>query len=224
MGVFTVKETGTVYQSDGKSALPQGNRVIAIRRVSSIVLFLMTVSLMLGSFARNEIWFDDVRLWEDTVRKNPAKVRPVIEMGKAYHGVARDYDKALSYYQSALAMDPVYTENVYNNIAVLYFDRGQYDLAIRSFTVLLSIQADDYRTYFYRGNAYFKKGDYVRAIQDYNAALKLNRQNPTVFLHRGASYFNTSQFALAHIDYLQACRMGTEEGCLRLKDIPDSRR
>jgi hypothetical protein len=47
-----------------------------------IVLFSVVILLLAAaSFARNGIYHEDLRLWQDVVEKSPAKARPRYQLG-----------------------------------------------------------------------------------------------------------------------------------------------
>jgi tetratricopeptide (TPR) repeat protein len=70
----------------------------AVAVVPVLLLVPMTV-------ARNEVWKDDLLLWQDSARKSPAKARPHYNLGVALVSQSR-YGEAEMEFRRALEMDP----------------------------------------------------------------------------------------------------------------------
>jgi len=51
-------------------------------------------------------------------------------------------------------------------------DRKQFDLALKEYTKLISLDINNFQYYFDRGEIYFEKGDFVKAIGEYNIAIE----------------------------------------------------
>jgi tetratricopeptide (TPR) repeat protein len=60
----------------------------------------------------------------------------------------------------------------YNNRAIAYFDKGEYEKAIEDCTRAIQLTPNHYLAYFNRGCAYSKKGDYAKAASDFKQYLK----------------------------------------------------
>lgn len=53
-------------------------------RAVVILTLLVVVALGVTTFARNQVWQDEVRFWEDSLRNSPDKARPHINLAAAY--------------------------------------------------------------------------------------------------------------------------------------------
>lgn len=94
----------------------------------SISIFI-SVSFCLLTIQRNEIWASEVSLWSDTLKKSPHKIRPMINLGRAYTTIG-NFDLAVDYYEKAMALNPnIFATNF--NLGNLYLDRGREKDAIR---------------------------------------------------------------------------------------------
>lgn len=77
------------------------------RQVATLALGALFVVLAAFTWSRNLDYRSEVALWEDTVRKSPAKARAHNNLGEAYR-LAGSPDMARASFQRALALDPGY--------------------------------------------------------------------------------------------------------------------
>lgn len=106
----------------------------------ALILALIVVIGALGTAAynRNEVWRDEVSLWEDVVRKSPNKARGHNNLGTAYR-LQGSLDKAIEQYLVTLQLKPDYAE-VHVNLGLMYLERGQKDRARAAFEEALRIK------------------------------------------------------------------------------------
>lgn len=76
-------------------------------RVATCALGALLAVLAAFTWSRNLDYRSEVALWEDTVRKSPAKARAHNNLGEAYR-LAGSADMARASFQRALALDPGY--------------------------------------------------------------------------------------------------------------------
>lgn len=101
--------------------------------------------------------------------------RAVVYYRRAHKYVAaRDYDRAIAYYDTAIAAfsRPLASE-VFTDRGEAYFLKGMYERAVADFDTALTIFGDDERTLADRGTAFRRLRRYGEAISDYTAALAL---------------------------------------------------
>jgi len=123
-----------------------GNRAGYAGKALLYAMVLVVMTLSTATYARNDIWREEVRLWEDVVRKSPNKARPHYNLGLAYekkyrYDEAINYGEAISEYQAAIKLNPNYAD-ARNNLAVEYMGLGRNDEAIKELTFLLMIDPD----------------------------------------------------------------------------------
>ena len=115
----------------------------------TVVLFSILMVLSVLTYHRNQVWGNEITLWQDVVKKSPQKPRG------------------------------------YLNLAGIYLKEKKYDLAIKTFTQLLSITPDNTEGYSGRGLAYQNMGKSLFALQDFNQAILLDNKNAIAYLNRG---------------------------------------
>jgi Flp pilus assembly protein TadD len=109
---------------------------------AAVVPALCATVLVLGvaTFARNHVWGDEIRLWEDAAHKGPSKVRPRMELGALYSAQGR-FDDALRELQTVLRLQPSYPE-AYNSLGVILRRQGRLDEAMSSYLAALALRPD----------------------------------------------------------------------------------
>jgi protein O-mannosyl-transferase len=92
-------------------------RLLGIK-LTIVIAGIMVASLALATFQRNHVWGDDVRLWQDVVRKSPAKARPYNNLGVALTEAGR-YREAIEILAVAIEVKPSHP-HAYNNLGRAY--------------------------------------------------------------------------------------------------------
>lgn len=90
---------------------------------------------------------------------------------------------------------------LYNERAIMYGEKGEYDLAISEFDKALEIDPLAAETYNNRGITYSKKGQYDLAISDFTKALGIKPDMAKAHYNRGLTYAEKGQYALALQDF-----------------------
>ncbi len=152
------------------------------------------------TYARNEVWQDNIRLWEDTVKKSPAKARPYYNLGKAFEDKGL-YDKALEQFNIALRLKPDYGTSYYH-VGNAYFYKGFIDKAIEQYQIALKLMPDNVNLHYNLGNAYLQKGLFDKAIEEYSIAIKIKPEYAGAYNNMGNAYLQKGLLDKA-IEYYQ---------------------
>ncbi len=76
---------------------------------------------------------------------------------------------------------------------------------IEDYDMAISLEPNNAKTYYNRGNAYYGKGQYDRAIVDFNKAISLDSNNAFAYYNnRGYAYYGKGQYDRAIADYNMA--------------------
>jgi Tfp pilus assembly protein PilF len=114
-------------------------------------------------------------------------------------------DEAIRHYQMSLAIAPGLQKVV--NLARLFFEKGNWDKAIRYYREALRVNSDDADIHFYLGRAFVEKGDWTDAAESLRQAVLLRENSVT--------YRCALAFALASAGKEEAAREQYQEA-LRL--------
>jgi tetratricopeptide (TPR) repeat protein len=82
-------------------------------KVAAVVAVLIVLVLAAGTYQRNAVWRDGVRMWEDVVRKSPGKVRAYNNLGASLNDGGRPFE-AIRVLDQAIRLKPDHPEAHYN--------------------------------------------------------------------------------------------------------------
>jgi tetratricopeptide (TPR) repeat protein len=93
-----------------------------------------------------------------------------------------------------------YVEAYYNR-GWAYFNKGQYDLAIKNYNKAIELNPKFPEAYNNRGNVYLNKGQIDQAIKDFNMAIEIEPTIWNAYYNRGTAYVRKGQYDLAIKDF-----------------------
>jgi tetratricopeptide (TPR) repeat protein len=143
---------------------------------------LLIICLGAGTYIRNLAWATEFSLWRDAMNKAPHSARPLTNLAwlMAYGPNARAslYDEALRLYEKALYLQKPRESAepaIMNNMAGIYFKKGQHRKAIDLLTRALAI-APDYTKGRYRlANILIATGRWDAASEHIDYLLAVNK-------------------------------------------------
>ena len=216
IGVFIAFSTFIfVIKKKLKTSIPAGAVAIMLCLAAGVVAFAV------ATYARNNLWKNEISLWKDVVRKSPAKPRPYNRLGIAYYknGFLED---AIREYQTAIRIQPDYFD-AHNNLGVVYlklgrvqegtrelkaaYAKGHYDLglaylrkgqleeALREFQTTVDGLPEHIDAHVKLGLIYGEKGRFGQAVQEFQRAIKLNPGLAEPFY-----YLGKARIELGHLD------------------------
>ncbi len=156
------------------------------------VLIFMISSFAMMTVKRNLVWQNEVTLWEDTRKKSPRIVRPLINLGRA-HGEAGETRKAIYFYEKSLAMAPaVFAPNY--NLGDLYLAGGRVEEALQLFHRAQKLSPDIPEVYGKLGEIYLGRKQFELALGYFKKAVELNPKYPAVLRNLGIlNYFHLNR-------------------------------
>ena len=78
-------------------------------------------------------------------------------------------------------------QQAYSSRATAWWDKKDYDRAIKDYDVALQLNPQDAGTFNNRGNAWKAKKDFVRAIKDYDRAIQINPNFGVAYHNRSSA-------------------------------------
>ena len=156
---------------------------------SCLFIFIIFVVLLLSfdTYQRNGMWWDDVILWKDVIRKSPGNARGYNGLGLIYSDRGQ-LDEAIKEYLSALTLQFNYP-NAHNNLGIAYAKQRRLNKAINEFMIALRLNPDYPEVHNNLGITYAKQGRLNEAIHEYMTALKIAPQDAEVHYNLGLAYW-----------------------------------
>ena len=143
------------------------------------------------TYTRNEVWKDELTLWNDVVEKSPKKARAYNNRGLAYFQ-NKDYNPALADFLKALELNPKY-HHTYKNLGILYFKVRQHEKAIELYNKFIELFPFDSEIYLNRGHCHLELGNYLQAIKDYTKYISTTPNFFYGYYLRGKSYYRNGE-------------------------------
>ncbi len=160
-----------------------------VKRRSCIVcvlLFALTANGLL-TLKRNTVWANELDLWQDALKKSPGKVRPLVNLGRAYT-IAGDTERAIDYYERSLELNPNYFQTNYN-VGVLYYEKGQIDKAFDHFQYAAVIDPTVPDVHGRLGDIYMQRKIWDKADAHLRQAVELNPYYSAAFRSLGLLHY-----------------------------------
>lgn len=161
----------------------------AFKAVFASALVLMVASLFTATYARNNIWRDELTLWNDVVKKSYGLPAGHINLGVAYASKGM-IDEATKHYLIALKMEPNNAE-AHNNLGNAYAAEGLTDKAIEHYLIALKLEPNNAEAHNNLAVAYNSKGLFGGAIDHYKAAISLRPDLTEARLNLGVAYLDS---------------------------------
>lgn len=160
--------------------------LLSDRRLVPFYMALL-IFFTINTVHRNNAWFSEITLWQDTVKKSPGKPRPFINYARALHLVGK-IDPAIENYKKAIELDPYYFEP-HHNLAEAYVLSGKCREAIKEFEYALILVPELVESMIGLGRCYKETGNYDIAINYFRKALQVRPSSDAAFLELGLLYY-----------------------------------
>jgi len=154
-----------------------------------VILFFYQIILLFGvlSIERNKIWKNELSLWQDSHKKSPDKVRPLINLARA-HSIEGKHEDAIRYYEESLLKAPLVFVSNYN-LGELYFKNKRMEDAIIRFKLALQLKPNIPETYAKLGEIYLKQKKWDLADLYFKKCIEIESRFPEVFKNLGILHF-----------------------------------
>jgi Flp pilus assembly protein TadD len=148
-----------------------GRTAPAAARLVVPALSALVLALGAATYARNDLWTDEVRLWQDAAAKSPLKVRPHLELG-ALHAARGRLADASREIETAIALAPGSAE-AHNSLGVIRKREGRLAEAMESYLTALRLQPDFAEARANVGLLHAAQGRLEDAVGDFEEAVRM---------------------------------------------------
>lgn len=165
--IFSISLWHSILQINKQQAMS----LIRIGPTKTVFLTILVIVYIILSINRNQLWHNEIRIWEDAITKSPLKLRTNFNLARAYHKLG-NLKKAEKLYTQTLHLFPTIPD-IYNNLGNIYNDLGQIDKAIELYIYGLE-KGETAELHFNLAVALEKKGEISAALNHYRRVLILN--------------------------------------------------
>ena len=162
------------------------------------LLILTILTFSVSAYARNDLWRDDIRLWEDTVKKSPDKVRPHYSLALAYFNQNR-LDDTIRELKIVLGKQDLAL--AHHDLGLSYFKQGRYALAISEYKKAIIKNPDFVEAHADLGVTYAITGMHSDALQELQAAAVLRPTDNGIHKNLGLVYEELDNIDAAALEY-----------------------
>ncbi|MBU2529024.1 tetratricopeptide repeat protein [bacterium] len=145
-----------------------------------------------------------LNLLEDYDSLGSPSVRVLLMTGVIYNRIA-EYQKASEALERAIEIQP--SAPAYNELGIVYDNRGQYDRAIIMYTGAVKLNPSFYQAFNNMAIAYMAKGEYEQALNPVNKSLALNYECGDTFNLMGLIFANQASYSKAIAAYKRAIHL-----------------
>lgn len=110
-----------------------------------------------------------IKEFHEGIRLSPKFVEGYINLANVYNRVGL-YDIAIGNFKKSIGIKEDY--RAYNNMAVAYYEKGDYERARKNCILALQLEPDHVNAIVNLGNAYFMKREYGKALRAWEYAAK----------------------------------------------------
>jgi Flp pilus assembly protein TadD len=151
-----------------------------------IALSLVGTLFCAWTYARNQVWADEITLYQDCAAKSPGKARPQNNLGAALSRQGR-LPEAIELYRVALGIKPEYGDAHYN-LGYALSKTGKLDEGLIHFREAVRIEPKQVKYLNNLGVALALKGNYEEAIDHLTKALKINPSDADAHNNLGLAF------------------------------------
>jgi tetratricopeptide (TPR) repeat protein len=149
--------------------------------------------------------FDELAASADAPPVAPLAAEPEV---RADEHLLSSVEEALGDLEPApIVPPPRRTAESYLDEGNVYFNVGQYGLAIERYGAAISMDADLTAAYYNRANAHTRAGEFEKALADYDRALELQPIDADALNNRGMLHLYRSNYANALADFNRALEL-----------------
>jgi tetratricopeptide (TPR) repeat protein len=176
--------------------------------VGVVTICMIVGMLVMATYSRNEVWNDEITLWEDVVKKSPKKARAHNNLGFAYYSRGL-IDKAKKEYYVAITLDPMYSM-AHNNLGLAYKVQNIIDKAIEHYRIAIELNPSYAMAYDNLGLAYYTLGYIDKAMEQYRIAIDLEPSYSMAYNNLGFAYYSQGLTDRAVEQYLLSIQLNPD--------------
>ena len=144
-------------------------------------------------------------------------------IGNVYYDIQEDHDKAMQYFEKAVAVDEEESKPIYYKLGWLYNEKERYDDAIKILLKAVDYDSEDSGYREELGYAYYMKEQYEFAITQLNKAIVLDANSTLGYYYKGLCFIATNKKGDAMSMYYKLKELDSDDAGELLEKINEMR-
>lgn len=161
-------------------------------KIAVIVMSLLVLTAAATAIARNNVWRDELHLWEDTVAKSPGSPRAHNNLGVAYTNVG-EKKKAEEQFLLSIQLRPAYAA-AHNNLGTAYQSDGEMEKARTEYLQALEVMPDYAQAHNNLGLVYEITGEPDKAANEFSQAIKYKPDYADAYYNLGMNFADKQSY------------------------------
>ena len=123
---------------------------------------------------------------------SPSNVDGYVSRAQAFD-TKRDFDSAISDFTKAMSLSKKKDFTTYLGRALAYSSKKNYSSAIKDFDVVIKLDKNSYKAFFYRGFLLHQLRSYDKSLSDYSESIRLKPDYWVSYFRRAMLYFDMKE-------------------------------
>ena len=155
-------------------------------------------SFCVGTMIRNKAWATEKTLWEDCIIKAPGMARPYHNLASYHYQKIGDMNKAMELYKMSLTKKYQNSKTghalTFNNMATIFYDKGDYKNAIKFCKKALEIKPDYLNALHNITLVYVRTGRFSEALESADRLLSERKESSDFLQTKGFVLLTAGRF------------------------------
>jgi tetratricopeptide (TPR) repeat protein len=121
------------------------------------------------------------------------------------------WKNSFSLWDYVIEKEPINNPMAYNSRGLAFFDKGEFDLAIKDYNSAIEQRPSAAEYYVNRGTAFCEKGDFIRSLADLDKAISLKPGEYMAYNNRGNVLYRKGDLEPALADFNAAIKLKPSE-------------
>lgn len=182
---------------------------IRFRKIAYAIICALILISGYWTWQRNQIWQDELVLWQDCVIKSPEKTRPHYNLGCLFLQHKKP-EQAVPFFYKALAMEPGF-KDLHYNLGCALSETKAYPEAAAQLMKALELDPDHADAHTNLANVLSEMGKPDLALFHYRRAAELKPNNSAYQKNLGVALFSQGMLDEARIYYQKALQLAPDD-------------
>jgi tetratricopeptide (TPR) repeat protein len=169
---------------------------------------VLSCLLFIATYHRNQVWADELTLWQDCVAKSPNRSRSNYNLATVLYE-RKDYPQAIKFYNKSLQLD-ARRFDAYEGLALSYLSEEKIQQALEYADKAIALNSKSARGYYAKGLALCRQNCFDQAIPNFLRAIEIEPTYDKFYTKLGVIYNQNNQFDKASFYWNKAIQLNPD--------------